>query len=98
MQSVREQEDFKKKTSVVSAEFIVAKRDSKPQELTLPGNLVAVEEAMLYARSAGYIQKYLVDIGDNVKAGQLLAVIETPEVEQQLAQKHSDCQAERSEL
>jgi RND family efflux transporter MFP subunit len=86
MQEKRQQEEFAKKTSEVSAEFIVAKRDSKPQELILPGNIAAVEEATIYARANGYIKRWLVDIGARVTSGQLLAEIETPEVEQQLLQ------------
>ena len=86
LQEKRQQEDFAKKTSEVSAEFVTVKRDSKPQELILPGNIAAVEEATIYARANGYIKRWLVDIGARVTSGQLLAEIETPEVEQQLLQ------------
>ena len=86
LQEKRLQEDFAKKTSEISAEFVTAKRDSKPHELILPGNIAAVEEATIYARANGYIKRWLVDIGARVISGQLLAEIETPEVEQQLAQ------------
>jgi RND family efflux transporter MFP subunit len=86
LQEKRQQEEFAKKTSEVSAEFVTVKRDSKPQELILPGNIAAVEEATIYARANGYIKRWLVDIGARVISGQLLAEIETPEVEQQLAQ------------
>jgi RND family efflux transporter MFP subunit len=86
MQEKRQQEEFAKKTSEVSAEFVVAKRDSKPQELILPGNVAAVEEATIYARANGFIKQWLVDIGARVTNGQLLAEIETPELEQQLLQ------------
>ncbi|HEY7212915.1 MAG TPA: efflux RND transporter periplasmic adaptor subunit [Bryobacteraceae bacterium] len=55
-------------------------------ELTLPGNVEAVYVSSIYARSNGYVKKRLVDIGDRVKAGQLLAEIESPEVEQELSQ------------
>jgi RND family efflux transporter MFP subunit len=86
VQEEKKQEEFAKKTSEVSAEFVVAKRDSKPHELILPGNIAAVEEATIYARANGYIKRWLVDIGARVKSGDLLAEIETPELEQQLAQ------------
>ena len=52
-------------------------------------------EATIYARASGYLKRRLVDIGDNVKAGQLLAEIDTPELDQQLAQaKAGQAQAE----
>jgi RND family efflux transporter MFP subunit len=86
LQEKGQREDFAKKTSEVSAEYVNVKRDSKPQELILPGNIAAVEEATIYARANGYIKRWLVDIGARVTSGQLLAEIETPEVEQQLLQ------------
>lgn len=55
-------------------------------EFTLPGNIQAVTEAPLYARTDGYVKQRLVDIGDRVAKGQLLAEIESPEVDQQLRQ------------
>src|SRR5689334_11820249 len=55
-------------------------------ELTLPANTLAVSVASIYARSNGYVRERYVDIGTKVKAGQLLAVIETPEVDQELEQ------------
>jgi RND family efflux transporter MFP subunit len=59
-------------------------------DLVLPGNLQANYEAPIYARTSGYLQRWLVDIGARVKTGQLLAVIEAPEVDQQLAQAQAD--------
>lgn len=64
---------------------IVAKRASAAIELVLPANLQALKEASVYARTTGYLSQWLVDIGDSVKAGQTLAVIDSPEVDQQLA-------------
>jgi RND family efflux transporter MFP subunit len=54
--------------------------------LVLPGSLAAVTEAPILARSEGYIKRRYVDIGDHVKTGQLLAEIEAPEVDHQVAQ------------
>ncbi len=54
--------------------------------LDLPGSLRSYYKADMYAKASGYIEKVLVDIGDHVKAGQLLAVIEEPELKKQLAQ------------
>ena len=59
-------------------------------ELILPGNLQANYEAPIYARTSGYLQRWLVDIGTPVKAGQLLAEIESPEVDSQLRQAQAD--------
>jgi RND family efflux transporter MFP subunit len=53
-------------------------------DLVLPGNVQALYEAPIYARTDGYLKRWLVDIGTPVKAGQLLAEIEAPEVDQQL--------------
>ena len=58
--------------------------------LELPGRLEAYARAPIYARVSGYIKDYKVDIGAQVKAGQLLADIETPDVDQQLSQARAD--------
>jgi len=60
------------------------------QELVLPGNTQAYSEAPIFARTSGYLKRWLVDIGARVKQGQLLAEIETPEVDQQLLQAKAD--------
>ena len=86
VQEKRKQQEFARKTAEVSVEYVSVKHDDKPHELVLPGNIAAVEEATIYARANGYIKRWLVDIGARVTSGQLLAEIETPELEQQLAQ------------
>lgn len=63
-----------------------AERGSRETSLTLPGDITAFEEAPVYARVNGYVSKWTVDIGARVKAGQLLAEIETPELHQSLRQ------------
>lgn len=60
------------------------------KEIALPGNTVAYVDAPIYARTNGYLRRWYFDIGARVKQGQLLAVIETPEVDQQLQQARSD--------
>ncbi len=55
-------------------------------ELELPGNVQAITEAPVLARADGYIERRLVDIGDRVKAGQTLAEIEGPEMQEQIRQ------------
>jgi len=59
-------------------------------EITLPGNIQAFTDSPIYARTNGYLKKWYVDIGARVTAGQLLADIETPEVDQQLDQARAD--------
>ena len=59
-------------------------------ELILPGNMQANYEAPIYARTSGYLKRWLVDIGTPVKAGQLLAEVESPEVDSQLRQAEAD--------
>jgi multidrug efflux pump subunit AcrA (membrane-fusion protein) len=55
-------------------------------ELMIPGTTQAYEEAYIYARASGYVSRRLVDIGDRVHAGQLLAVIDAPDLDKQVAQ------------
>ena len=60
------------------------------QEILLPGNLQAFIDSPIYARTDGYLKKWYFDIGAHVRKGQLLAEIESPEVDQQLAQAKAD--------
>ncbi len=60
------------------------------EEVVLPGNIQAFTDTPIYARTNGYLKSWKADIGAHVKAGQLLAEIETPEVDQQLAQARAD--------
>jgi RND family efflux transporter MFP subunit len=65
--------------------------------LTLAATTQAIQDAIIYARTTGYLRKRHVDIGDRVAAGQLLAEIESPEVDQQLRQGRADLrQSERT--
>ena len=59
-------------------------------ELVLPGDVQAFRDAPIYARTSGYVKSRLADIGDQVKAGQLLAELDTPEIDQQLHQAEAD--------
>jgi RND family efflux transporter MFP subunit len=58
--------------------------------LTLAATTQAIQDTVIYARTSGYLRKRYVDIGDKVKAGQLLGEIESPEVDQQLKQAKAD--------
>jgi RND family efflux transporter MFP subunit len=67
-----------------------AKSGSPNSEIVLPGNIIAFEDAPIYARTNGYLSRWYFDIGARVHKGQLLAVISTPEVDQQLLQARAD--------
>src|SRR6266480_1111540 len=82
----REEKDFVQRTTQLQVNVATAQRDAKPKELVLPGTFDAFNQTTIFPRSNGYVKSWKVDIGDNVKAGQLLAEIEEPEVDQQLAQ------------
>lgn len=69
---------------------IHAERSAPQQEIVLPGNVQAFSDAPIYARTNGYLKHWYVDIGTHVKKGQLLADIDTPEVDQQLQQARAD--------
>jgi RND family efflux transporter MFP subunit len=60
------------------------------REIVLPGNMQAFTLAPIYARTTGYVKSWSHDIGSHVRKGDLLAVIETPELDQQLAQAKAD--------
>jgi RND family efflux transporter MFP subunit len=60
------------------------------EELVLPGNVQANLETAVYARTSGYVKKWYTDIGTPVKAGQVLADIDTPEIDDQLRQAQAD--------
>jgi RND family efflux transporter MFP subunit len=66
------------------------KIDSDGEELVLPGTVQAFADAPIYARTTGYLKSWAVDIGTRVKKGQLLAELDTPEVDQQLLQAQAD--------
>ncbi len=63
---------------------------SAAEDITLPGNTQAFTDTPIYARTNGYLQRWYVDIGAHVRKGQLLAQIETPELDQQLLQAQAD--------
>ncbi|MCE5316501.1 MAG: efflux RND transporter periplasmic adaptor subunit [Parachlamydia sp.] len=64
--------------------------DTKEIELVLPSSTDAIRETPIWARTNGYLDRLLVDIGDHVKEGQPLATLDTPEVDQQLHQARAD--------
>ena len=79
--------------AIPSVTLISATLASREGKLTLPGEVRAMVEAPIYARTSGYLKRWLVDIGTAVKSGQLLAEIEAPEVDQQLMQARAQLSA-----
>jgi RND family efflux transporter MFP subunit len=69
---------------------IASQRPADDANLVLPGSTQAIQETAIYARTNGYVRKWNVDIGAKVEAGQLLAEIETPEVDQELNQARAN--------
>jgi len=67
-------------------DVVTPKVGSSDRALSLPGSVQPLEETVIYARASGYVRKWHVDIGDKVTEGQLLAEVETPELDQELEQ------------
>ena len=76
--------------SVPTVSVVHPKRGALKDEIVLPGNIQAFTISPIYARTNGYLKKWYVDIGGRAKAGQLLAEIDSPEVEQQLSQARAN--------
>jgi RND family efflux transporter MFP subunit len=66
--------------------------DAAASDVVLPGTVQAWNSAAIYARTNGYLRKWLADIGDHVRAGQPLAILDAPDLDQQLAQAQADYQ------
>jgi RND family efflux transporter MFP subunit len=76
--------------------LVTAGADTAPSTLTLPAQLQAYESAGIHSRVSGYLKDWKVDIGAAVKQGQLLAEIDTPDLDQQLAQARADLATARA--
>ena len=74
------------------------RRAASTSELVLPGNIQAITDAPIYARADGYVLRRYADIGDRVEAGQVLAEIETPDLDQQVRQARANLLQARSAL
>jgi RND family efflux transporter MFP subunit len=88
-----------KYTDAIAAPTVSVERpvlQQSAQEIVLPGNMQAFTLAPIYARTTGYVKAWYHDIGSHVSKGELLAVIETPELDQQLAQAKADLSTAQS--
>ena len=79
-------------------DIVVAKPVTLGQDLVLPGQTAAWYESTIYARVNGYVASWVVDIGDRVKKGQLLATIETPELDAELAAARAALNASEAQV
>ncbi|WP_176594519.1 efflux RND transporter periplasmic adaptor subunit [Sphingobium sp. EM0848] len=78
--------------SVPTVAVVTPAANGEGDALALPGNVQAYNSAAIFARTNGYVRRWLADIGDHVRAGQPLAILDAPEVDQQLAQAQADYQ------
>src|SRR5256885_1703514 len=85
-------------TALPPVSVVSPKQTAPAEEIILPGNVQPFISSPIYARTNGYLRKWNVDIGAHVKKGQLLAVIETPEVDQQLQQSLSNLNTAKANL
>ncbi len=85
-------------TPMPSVTFVAATRGKPESELVLPGTLQPVRETQIYARASGYVKQWSVDIGAEVKEGQLLLIIDSPEVDQNLAHAEAALASARANL
>ncbi len=93
--------DLKQSTAAAAipiVNVVYPKAGAPNNEIVLPGNTQAFTDAPIFARTNGYVKSWHVDIGTRVKKGQLLAEIETPEVDQQLQQARADLQTAQANL
>jgi len=84
--------------AVPTISVVSPQRAAPSQEIVLPGNVQPYVTAPIYSRTNGYLQAWYFDIGAHVKKGQLLAVIATPEVDQQLGQSRSNLSTAEANL
>jgi RND family efflux transporter MFP subunit len=79
-----------REVAVPAVAVVKPQRGAPREEIVLPGTVQAFTDAAIYARTNGYLKKWHADIGARVRAGQLLAEIDTPELDQQLQQARAD--------
>ncbi len=81
-----------------TVEVVQVRRTQAPGELTVPGTTASRTEAYIYARANGYLRKRFADIGSRVKQGQLLALIDAPDLDQQVDQARQQLRQAESQV
>ena len=84
------------RAAVAAVSVVQPKAGAGGQEIVLPGNTEPFNDTPIYARTNGYLKRWYVDIGSHVEQGQLLAEIDTPEIDQQLDQARADLKTARA--
>src|ERR1700730_6104297 len=84
--------------AIPTVAVVLPQEGAPTQEIVLPGNTQAFSYAPIYARTSGYLKRWYFDIGAHLQKGQLLAVIETPEVDRQLEQARADLDTAQANL
>jgi RND family efflux transporter MFP subunit len=84
--------------AISTVSVIHPKAGAPQQEIVIPGDMQPYTDAPIFARTNGYLKKWYADIGANVKAGELLAEIDSPEVDQQLQQARADLATAQANL
>jgi len=87
-----------KANSTLAVSVTHPKFNGGDEEVVLPGNIQAFTDSPIYARTNGYLKKWYADIGTHVKAGQLLAEIDAPEIDHQLQQARADFETAQANL
>ena len=85
-------------SAIPYVDVVSPKASADADEIALPGSTAAFSDTPIYARTSGYVKHWYVDIGTRVKRGQLLATIETPELDQQLRQARADLENAEANL
>jgi RND family efflux transporter MFP subunit len=85
-------------SAIPYVDVVSPKANGDADEIALPGSTSAFNDTPIYARTSGYIKHWYVDIGARVRKGQLLATIETPELDQQLQQARADLENAEANL
>ena len=85
-------------SAIPYVDVVSPKAGTDADEIALPGSTSAFNDTPIYARTSGYVKHWYVDIGAHVRKGQLLATIETPELDQQLQQARADLENAEANL
>jgi RND family efflux transporter MFP subunit len=98
MEAEKQLAEHVRSSAIPQVAVIHLKVGSAAEEIELPGTTEAFTEAPIYARTSGYLKRWYLDIGSPAKRGQLLAEIETPELDQQLQQAASELKTAQANL
>jgi RND family efflux transporter MFP subunit len=96
--SRQELDTWTKEQAIPTVALIVPTRGPVSEELVLPGTISAFNRGTIYARASGYVTAWFADIGAHVKKGQVLATIDAPDLDQQLAQARADLTSAKANL